>query len=77
MIRTTVLSVLAITAGSLSFLTSSASAANTPYQTVLIATAYNYCASEYGLLTRKKAYEMVIEWVKDEHNFEPYQVYIF
>ena len=75
MIREKLIASLAIGVGTITVLPSSISAANTPYETVLIATAVNYCASEYGLITRKKAYEMVINWVKDEHNLEPYQVY--
>ena len=73
--KTKVFSALTAFAGALSFLTSSAFAANRPYDTVLVASAINYCASEYGLVTRKQAYKMTVDWVKDKHNLEPYQVY--
>ena len=46
----------------------------TPYQTVVLASAINFCASEYGIITDKEAYQYVTAWMKDEHDFEPYQV---
>ena len=47
----------------------------TPYQSVVFATAINYCSMEYGLITDKQAYKYIIAWVQDDHNLEPYQIY--
>jgi len=46
-----------------------------PYQTVIAASAINYCGAEYGLISDKQAYEYIVAWVKEEHGLEPYQVY--
>jgi len=47
----------------------------TPYQTVVLASAVNYCTSEYGLITEKQAYRYIVHWAKEDHGLEPYQVY--
>ena len=46
----------------------------TPYQTVIQASAINFCAAEYGMVTDKQAYSYIASWMKDDHGFEPYQV---
>ncbi len=67
----------AIFSGGFTFITTSASAANdlTPYQSVVLASSYNYCAAEYGLVSQKQAYKMIIDWVTEDHGIKPYQVY--
>ena len=47
----------------------------TPYQTVVLASAINYCSVEYGLITQKEAYSLIIKIVQDDHDLEPYQIY--
>ena len=53
----------------------SSKAAKTPYQSVVLASAVNFCGAEYGYITQKQAYSFIIKWVKNEHDLEPYQVY--
>ena len=52
----------------------SKAANQTPYQTIIVASAINFCAAEYGMITEKQSYQYVHNWMKDEHGFEPYQV---
>ena len=47
----------------------------TPYQTVVLASGVNFCSAEYGLISDKEAYQYVLDWVKDDHGLEAYQVY--
>ena len=47
----------------------------TPYQSVVFASAINYCGAEYGYITDKQAFDSIVRWVKKEHGLEPYQVY--
>ncbi len=47
----------------------------TPYQSVVYASAINYCVAEYGYITDKQAFDYILSWVKKEHGLEPYQVY--
>ena len=47
----------------------------TPYQSVVFASAINYCGAEYGYITDKQAFDYIVSWVKKEHGLEPYQVY--
>ena len=46
----------------------------TPYQTVIQASAINFCSAEYGIISDKESYQYVMDWMKDDHGFEPYQV---
>ena len=54
---------------------SKASTNLTPYQSVVLASAVNYCGAEYGYITDKQAFDYIVSWVKKEHGLEPYQVY--
>ena len=54
---------------------SKASTNLTPYQSVVLASAVNYCGAEYGYITDKKAFDYIVSWVKKEHGLEPYQIY--
>ena len=54
---------------------SKASTNLTPYQSVVLASAVNYCGAEYGYITQKQAYNHIVSWVKKEHGLEPYQIY--
>ena len=47
----------------------------TPYQSVVFASAVNYCGAEYGYITDKQAFDYIVSWVKKEHGLEPYQIY--
>ncbi|KGG14398.1 MULTISPECIES: hypothetical protein [Prochlorococcus] len=47
----------------------------TPYQSIVLASAINYCSMEYGLITEKQAYRYIVAWVQDDHDLEPYQIY--
>ena len=47
----------------------------TPYQSVVFASAVNFCGYEYGYITDKQAFDSIVRWVKKEHGLEPYQVY--
>ena len=47
----------------------------TPYQSVVFASAINYCGAEYGYITDKQAFDYIVSWVKKKHGLEPYQVY--
>ena len=47
----------------------------TPYQSVVFASAINYCGAEYGYITDKQAFDYIVSWVKKEHGLQPYQVY--
>ena len=67
--------VAALFSGFSLFSSSSLAAKITPYQSLVWATAHNFCAAEYGLLSDKESYDLIIEMVAEEHNFKPYQVY--
>ena len=54
---------------------SKASTNLTPYQSVVLASAVNYCGAEYGYITDKQAFDYIVSWVKKEHGLEPYQIY--
>ena len=54
---------------------SKASTDLTPYQSVVFASAINYCGAEYGYITDKQAFDYIVSWVKKEHGLEPYQIY--
>ena len=47
----------------------------TPYQSVVYASAVNYCGAEYGYITDKQAYNYILSYVKDKHDLDAYQVY--
>ena len=46
----------------------------TPYQSVVYASAINFCGAEYGYITDKQAFTYVVSYLKDTHGLEPYQV---
>ena len=69
--------IIALTSIFLSFFVihnQSSKAARTPYQSIIVASAVNYCGAEYGYLTDKQAFDMIIKWGKHKHNLEPFQV---
>ena len=69
--------IIALTSIFLSFFVlhnQSSKAANTPYQTIVFASAVNYCGTEYGYITDKLAFDLIVKYSKEKHNLEPYQV---
>ena len=58
-----------------SFIIAPVNAAKDPYIYAYISFGINYCAREYGIFRDGEAYENVNQFMKDEFNMEPWQVY--
>ena len=58
-----------------SLISSPLKAAKDPYIYAYVSFGINYCAREYGIFRDDEAFENVNQFMKDEFNMEPWQVY--
>ena len=58
-----------------SFIIAPVNAAKDPYIYAYISFGINYCAREYGIFRDDEAYENVNQFMKEEFNMAPWQVY--
>ena len=58
-----------------SFIIAPVNAAKDPYIYAYISFGINYCAREYGIFRDDEAFENVNQFMKDEFNMAPWQVY--